>query len=106
MGLVAQSKGLTMSEVIRNILENKPVKLRYQNVALDQVMHQLAQIYGEIHRIGVNVNQMTKEFHQSNQPIQKFLLGKKLVDHQLKIQREIEGLKPILSQLQQQWLSE
>ncbi|WP_339750627.1 hypothetical protein [Algoriphagus aquimarinus] len=30
VGLVAQSKGLTMNEVIRNILENKPVKLRYQ----------------------------------------------------------------------------
>ncbi len=95
-----------MSEVIRDILENRPVKLRYQNVALDQVMHQLAQIYGEIHRIGVNVNQLTKGFHQSNQPIRKFLLGKKLSDQQQKIQREIDGLKPLLSQLQQQWLSE
>ena len=105
-GLLAQSNGLTMSELIRNILENRPIKLRYQNVALDQVMHQLALIYAEIHRIGVNVNQFAKEFHQSNQSIQKFLLGNKLIDHQQKILHEIEKLKPILSELQQQWLSE
>ncbi|MEB2780458.1 hypothetical protein U3A58_08640 [Algoriphagus sp. C2-6-M1] len=95
-----------MREIVRDILENRQVKLCYHNVALDQVMHQLSQIYGEIHRIGFNVNRFTKEFHRANQPIQKFFLSKKLIDNQQLIQLEIESLKLILSELQQRWLSE
>lgn len=104
--LTEQAPGQTMSGIIRNILENRPIKLHYHNFVLDQMMHQLSRIYCEIHRIDVNVNRFVKEFHQANQPMQKFLLGKKLIDNQQLIQREIESLKPILSELQQRWLPE
>ncbi|WP_339753410.1 hypothetical protein [Algoriphagus aquimarinus] len=88
--LLAKSPGSTLSEILRDILENKPVKLRYQNVALEEFMHQLSEIYSEIHRIGVNLNQVTKEYHQSNQPIQKFLIGKKLIEYLRLVQQAIE----------------
>ncbi len=106
MTLVSKSNGLTLSKVLRDILENKTVKLRYENVALDQVMHQLALMYRETHKIGVNINQVTKEFHQSKHSIQKFLLGKKMIELQLAVMHEIEALKPLLAELQHRWLSE
>lgn len=95
-----------MSAVIRTVLEGKPILVKTVPSETEDCFELLSQIYFELHKIGVNVNQVTKEFHQANQSISKFLLGKKLVQFQELLESEFRKIEVILSKLQDKWLSE
>lgn len=97
---------LSMSELMRRIIEKQPVILRVKSSEMTAVLEQLIAIHFQIQRIGSNLNQVVKSFHGNSSSIQKFLLGKKLHQDQQQILGQIEKLNRILSQLQQKWLSE
>jgi hypothetical protein len=56
-----------MSELVRDILENKPVTVRVYDDTFDQYMEQLILITKEVNAIGVNINQVTHFFHVSTE---------------------------------------
>lgn len=106
IALLGKDPLLSMSELIRRIIENQAVTVRVKSTGMTEVLEQLIGIHGQLHKIGINLNQVVKVFHGSNSQIQKFLLGKKLHQDQQQILELIEKLNLILSQLQQKWLSE
>lgn len=106
LGLLVRDSSLTMSELIRKILEKQPVTIRVKSSEMSEVLESLSGIHSQLHKIGINLNQVVKEYHSSNSSITKLLLGKKLYQEQLRIVTILEQLKSILSQLQLKWLSE
>lgn len=106
LALLDRDSSLTMSELIRKILEKQPVTIRVKNSEMSEILERLTGIHAQLHKIGINLNQVVKEFHGSNSSITKLLLGKKLHQEQLMIVSSLGQLKSILSQLQFKWLSE
>lgn len=106
IALLGKDPLLSMSELIRRIIEKQAVTVRVKSTEMTEVLEQLIGIHTQLNKIGINLNQVVKAFHGSNSQIQKFLLGKKLHQDQQQILELIDKLNPILSQLQQKWLSE
>jgi len=106
LALLDRDSRLTMSELIRKILKKQPVTIRVKSSEMSEVLESLTGIHSQLHKIGINLNQVVKEYHGSNSSITKLLLGKKLHQEQLRIVAILEQLKSILSQLQLKWLSE
>ncbi len=64
--LLAKTRHRSMSEMIREILNNKPITVCTYDKTFDQHMEQLISLQQEIQSIGVNINQVTRFFHGSN----------------------------------------
>ncbi|MFI2744499.1 plasmid mobilization protein [Zhouia sp. PK063] len=54
----------TLSRYIRDCLLQRPVVTTYRNASLDAVMEEVGQLKDELHRLGVNYNQVVKTLHQ------------------------------------------
>lgn len=54
----------TIGELARHIVSDRPIKCRYIDQSLNPVMEELALIRKELRAIGININQLTKRFHQ------------------------------------------
>jgi hypothetical protein len=106
VALLKRDSNLTMSELIRRIIEKQAVTVRVKSTEMAEVLEELVAIYGKLQKIGVNLNQMVKAFHGSNSSIQKFLLGKKVNQDQQHLLKLLQQLEAILIQLQHKWLSE
>lgn len=106
IAVLNRDSSLTMSELIRRILEKRPVTVRVKTSEMSEVLEQLVAIHSQLHKIGINLNQVVKEYHGNSSSIQKFLLGKKLHQDQTRILSILENLRDILSKLQTKWLSE
>lgn len=106
MEILSRDPSLTLSELIRRILQNQPIRLQVRSGDLSAVMEQLSDIQSQLKKIGVNLNQVVKSFHGNTSSLQKFLLGKKLCAQQEVLQSEYEKIQTVLGKLQLRWLSE
>jgi hypothetical protein len=97
---------LSMSDVVRTVLDGKPVLIKTVSNGDQASFEKLVDIYTDLHQIGLNINQLVGEFQQSNQAVHKFLLGKKLLKYQTEIEPIVKDLNNLLAQIQQRWLSE
>jgi hypothetical protein len=59
-----ESKSLSIAEVARKILSGQKIKLFYHDISLNPVMEELALIRKELKAIGININQITRNFNQ------------------------------------------
>ncbi|WP_111672757.1 plasmid mobilization relaxosome protein MobC [Algoriphagus litoralis] len=106
MEILERDPSLTLSELIRRILQNQPVRHQVKSGEFSAVMEQLFEIQTHLKKIGNNVNQLVKAFHGNTSSIQKFLLGKKLGEYQEQLNVEYGRIELVLEQLQIKWLSE
>jgi uncharacterized protein YukE len=106
MGILEKDPNLTLSELIRRILQNQPVRLQVRSGELSAAMEQLLEIQSQLKKVGNNVNQLVKAFHGNTSSIQKYLLGKKLKDYQDELNSSYQRIESVLAQLQLKWLSE
>lgn len=104
--ILYRDPSLSMSELIRRILQRQPIRIQVQERGLSNTMEVLIAIEFELKKIGVNLNQVVKEFHGSSGSIQKFLLAKKLLDFSKSLEFEIKKIEEVLGKLQIKWLSE
>ena len=95
-----------MSSLIREILENKKLLIRYRDHSFDDCMEELVLIHQEINRIGVNINQVTKEFNRSKNAMHQILMGKKLSQELKSVKNQMKMLETNLAKIQSKWLSE
>lgn len=95
-----------MSSLIRDILENKPVKVIMYDRSLDMVMHELAALRTQIRAIGVNINQITRFFNTYPEESKKEFYAKTAFKEYLRIETKIELLLAIITKLSKKWLSE
>jgi hypothetical protein len=88
-----------MSQLLRNILYNRPIKTITRDVTLDNTMEELARLRTEIKRIGFNINQITKLFNSYPEPQRKAAYAKLAFDNYLAIESKVDRLLNIVSQL-------
>ena len=104
--LLTSSENHSMSSLIREILENKKLLIRYRDHSFDDCMEELVLIHQEINRIGVNINQVTKEFNRSKNAMHQILMGKKLSQELKSVKNQMKMLETNLAKIQSKWLSE
>ena len=106
LGVLEKDSSLTMSELIRRILQNQPIRIQVKERGVSDLMEILISIEGQLKKIGVNLNQVVKSFHGNSSSIEKFLLGKKLLAFQHDLDKELKLLDGVLAKIQMRWLSE
>lgn len=106
VGVLEKDSSLTMSELIRRILQNQPIRIQVKERGVSDLMEILISIEGQLKKIGVNLNQVVKSFHGNSSSIEKFLLGKKLLAFQHDLDKELKLLDGVLAKIQMRWLSE
>ncbi len=74
--LAAQSKGMTVSGLVRRIIHNRPIKVFLQDESLNVLMEELTANRSEIKAIGVNINQITRFFNTYPEPQRKVFYAK------------------------------
>jgi hypothetical protein len=103
--LAGQTKGETISSVLRKILDNRPVKTFRHDDSLDLVMEELAANRAEIRSIGVNINQMAKLFNTYPELRPKVFYARNGYERFLQIEKNIDKLLAITEKLAVKWLS-
>lgn len=100
-----QNPGNDMSNLVRTILTGGPIRIFTRDETFDNLLHELTHIRTEIRRIGVNINQITRQFNSYTEPQRKTLYAKIAFDQYLAIEPKIDRLLEITAQLAQKWLS-
>lgn len=96
----------TLSELVRYILDNKPVAIKTYDPAMDQVMRELGLIRGELNAIGVNINQVTRAFHQTDLPGQRQMQVLELTRLCQRTELKVNELFTLMAKLSERWLPE
>lgn len=102
--LLAQSHHRTMSELVRDILDNRPVTVLVQDESLGRVMEILTGVQQELKAIGTNINQLVHYFHSTSQEHQKVFYALKVSEQYRQVGEKVESLSGIIAQLAQRWL--
>lgn len=67
--LLSRTRGThSLSELTRNILNDKPVVVKSYNTSAEKVTIELIRIRKELNATGVNINQVTRKFHAQQWP--------------------------------------
>jgi hypothetical protein len=104
--LLSKTRCHTMSELVRNILYNRPVKVFTVDETFHQQMEELSAIRKELKAIGININQITRYFNSATDATQKLIHSFKVDKHILEVGDKVERLLEIVSKLSEKWLQE
>jgi len=104
--LLDQNPGNDMSNLVRTILNKGKVRVFTRDQTIDIIVEELARHRTEIKRIGININQITKQFNSYPEPHRKALYAKIAFEQYLAIEPKIDRLLEIVAQLAKKWLSE
>jgi hypothetical protein len=104
--LLRQSRFQSMSELIRDILDNKPIRVLTHDDSLEQYMETLSSIQRELRAIGININQITRHFNTSSAENQKMFHSMKIAEQYNQVGVKVEQLLSVVNQIAKQWLQE
>jgi hypothetical protein len=102
--LRADSDCHSIGELARRILSGGTITIFQKDATMDGPMEQLAGIRKELKAIGVNMNQVTKSFHYTNDENSKAYYAHKLAGQYQDAAGQISLLLSLISQLSQKWL--
>lgn len=105
-GILAQSSEGNMSNLLRKILGEKRIRMVYRSESLDQLMEKLASLEIQVQRIGININQITREYHQSNGIASKMLKVIKVESALESLNKNLTDFKKEAKPLLDKWLQE
>ena len=103
--LAAKNPDESIAGVVRKILSNQPVKIYTHDETTDLLLEELTAIRGELRHIGVNFNQITRQFNSVKQPGSKQLYAKLGLQQYVAIEPKVELLLAIISSMSEKWLS-
>jgi len=106
VGILSRSRLRTMSELLRDILDNRKITVEYYDKTLDKVMLELSEIRRELQSIGVNINQVTKRFHVQQWPEAMLINAEEIAGLYQQIDLRMEKLFSAIDQIAQKWLPE
>lgn len=104
--LLQQNAKMDMSTLVRYILENRQVRIYVHDETLDHWMEELSRLRTEIKAIGVNINQITRNFNTYPDMLRKVANASSAFEQYRKLQPQIEGIWEVLKKLNEKWLSE
>lgn len=99
-----ESNCRSVGELARKILSAEKITVFHRDLSMNAPMEQLVMLHKEIKAIGVNINQVTRSFHQSDQDLQRLLYASKLAQQYKDADAKINLLLSVISQLSHKWL--
>lgn len=102
--LLSKSTCRTMSELIRDILEKRKIRVRTFDNSLATVMAELSLLRTELHAIGININQVTHRFHLEDSAEGKLFQALEIAKLYQQTDQKVTDLFVIISNLSQRWL--
>jgi molybdopterin converting factor small subunit len=102
--LLGKSTCQTMSELVRDILEKREIRVRTFDNSLASVMTELSLLRTELHAIGVNINQVTHRFHLEDSAEGKLFQALEIAKLYQQTDQKVADLFVIISNLSQRWL--
>jgi len=103
---LAESDCGSIGEVARKIVSDKPIKCFYIDIHLNPVMEELALIRKELKAIGVNINQLTKRFHQDREGHHRPYYIHQVAEQHQQADIKVARLLILVSKLTKRWLPE
>ncbi|EHQ24606.1 mobilization protein [Mucilaginibacter paludis] len=95
----------SIGELARRILSGGTITVFHKDASMDGVMEQLVLIRRELKAIGINMNQVTKSYHQSRDENTKAFYALKLAAQYQEAATRIALLLSLISQLSKKWLA-
>jgi hypothetical protein len=93
----------SVGELLRSIVLKQRIYFRYIDATMDIPVNELCRIRREINCIGVNINQLTHQFHDAESPLRKVTLALK-VEHAYKQVGVLEKeLMDMISEFSKRW---
>jgi hypothetical protein len=105
-GMVKTSDCQSVPELVRRIIGKKRVLIFQYDSSLDRHWDELVELTGEIHAIGVNINQITHHFNSVANENQKIFHALKVAEQYNKVGELIKQVIFILGELERKWLQE
>ncbi|HYF69953.1 MAG TPA: plasmid mobilization relaxosome protein MobC [Ohtaekwangia sp.] len=102
--LLDRSRFHSMSEMIRDILDNRPIKVLVHDDSLEQYMEVLSAIQKELRSIGININQVTRHFNSSSAETQKMFHSMRIAEQYNQVGIRVDQVLSIISEIAKQWL--
>lgn len=103
--LLGQSRSLhSHSELLRYILDHKKIVTEAHDNSLDMVMRELSGIRKELQAIGVNINQVTRTFHQTDLPDSKLFQAEEIARLYQQTDLKVSELFSIIAKFSETWL--
>ena len=95
-----------VSTLVRDILNNRRIKLVTYDQSLDIVMEELSALRSEIRAIGINVNQIARLFNTYPEAKKKEFYAKIAFNEYLSLNGKIDQVLELVTKLSRRWLSE
>jgi transcriptional regulator of heat shock response len=103
--ILKQSRSIkTLSELLRNMLDEREIVIRHYDNSLDEVMEKLSLIHKELQAIGININQVTHRFHIENQPEGMLFHALEVVKLFQQADLKISAIFSVMGQFSERWL--
>ena len=99
-----ETRSPSIAEVCRKILTNQKIKLYQEDASMNPAMEQLAMIRKELKSIGININQVTRNFNGSKAENQRSYLALQTADLYKHVDAKVDQLLIIVGQLAEKWL--
>lgn len=94
----------TMSELLRNILENRKITLEYYDTTLDKVMLELCEHRREIQSIGLSINEVTQRFHIQKWPEAMLENAQEIAGSYQRVDLSMQKLFDLIAKIAKKWL--
>jgi hypothetical protein len=94
----------SIGEVARKILSKEKILCFYKDISMNEPMEELTSIRKELKSIGININQVTKNFNSTSSEAQRGFYVLKTADLYKKVDAKVDRLLTLVSQLTQKWL--
>ncbi|MFH6997386.1 plasmid mobilization protein [Flavobacterium sp. FlaQc-57] len=93
-----------LSDYIRRHLFEKPITTIYRNQSLDEMIHEMIQLFKQLNGIGNNFNQAVKKLHTLNQiPEFKIWIISAELDKKILFDK-IDEIKNYIRKISEKWL--
>ncbi|OJV55383.1 MAG: hypothetical protein BGO31_20625 [Bacteroidetes bacterium 43-16] len=104
--MLARSNCQSQSELIRKMLFKGEITVMTHDRSLDIIMEILSGIRTELHAIGININQVTRRFHQEKQPEARLLKALKIQELNKETGEKVDEVLALIGKLSGKWLQE
>lgn len=95
----------SVGELARRILSGGTITIFHKDASMNGAMEQLVLVRRELKAIGVNMNQVTRSFHQTDDENHKRFYAAKLAAQYQEADTRINLLLSLISQLSKKWLA-
>lgn len=102
--LLNQTQGESMSSLVRNILENKKIKVSTRDESLDNLMEAFLSWDTEFQKIGERLSELSVRLHNAGPTAVKLYLAGKIDNTLRKLREDHERIEELIMPFAQKWL--